>query len=111
MLKRIAVVACISLLSSGAPVWADAVDAFKGKAYAQAMCASCHAIEKDDVHSPNPAAKPFASIFLKYETGAALADWVNTKHPAIPNSLLKVGQADDIRAYVASLKATSTDQP
>lgn len=109
MHKRVAVVACISLLSSGAPVWGDPPDAFKGKAYAQAMCASCHAIEKDDAHSPNPAAKPFASVSPKYETGEALADWVNSKHPLIPNSLLKVGQAHDISAYVASLKATSID--
>jgi hypothetical protein len=89
------------------PAWAEeGGDAFRGKAYAEAICSSCHDISPQGVRSSNPAAKPFVSIDSKYASGEDLATWLNTKHPSIPNQLIKPVQGDDILAFIASLKGS-----
>jgi cytochrome c2 len=107
MQTKLALLSLLALAAGSAPAWAGPPDPFRGQAYAQAMCASCHAISKDKPNSPNPAAKPFMSITLAHGSGEALADWINTKHPSIPMSLLKASQAEDIIAYIASVKASA----
>jgi mono/diheme cytochrome c family protein len=107
MLREIGAAFFVWAIASGSS-WAEGTpDAFRGKAYAQAICASCHSISPDKPNSPNPAAKPFATMTITHPTGEAFAAWLNTKHPPLPNNLLKPAQADDIIAYVASLKVSA----
>jgi mono/diheme cytochrome c family protein len=93
------------LFVGAAPAWSEGSgDAFRGKAYAQAMCGSCHSISADDTASANPAAKPFKLARLDNKTGEEFSNWMNTKHPPI-QSLINPRQADDILTYVGTLKS------
>jgi len=98
--------AAFAFAALSAPAWCEGSgNSFRGMAYAQEMCASCHSIEEQGGTSPNPAAKPFAAMAPTTISGQDLADWLNTKHPSIPNQLVKPAQAEDMLAYIASLKA------
>lgn len=105
MLRETGIVLFVWAMAS-APAGAEGPpDAFRGKAYSQAICASCHSISAENPNSPNSAAKPFATMAIAHPTAEAFATWLNTKHPSLPNNLIKPAQADDIMVYVASLKA------
>jgi cytochrome c553 len=103
VLKTNMLIGAVLVLGS-APAWSEGSgDAFRGKAYAQAMCASCHSVTADETASANPAATPFRSVKLDYKTGEEFSAWLNTKHPNI-SVLINPRQADDIIAHVAALK-------
>lgn len=104
MLNKL-IVPVIATAALSAPAWADGEgNAERGAAYAAAMCSSCHAVTADGA-SPNPAAKPFRAVSLADATGDGFSTWLNTKHPNISGHMIKVGQAEDIAALIASLKA------
>ncbi len=93
------------LVSISLPAWAeDPGDAFRGNAYAQGMCQSCHSVTPDGEPSPNPAATPFKKITATFAAAEDFATWFNTKHPPTPNSSITPSQASDIASYLASLK-------
>lgn len=85
-----------------APAWAGGGDAFRGEAYANAMCASCHSVSADKAASPVAAAPPLRET--KLASAEALAKLFNTTHPNT-SRLLKDTQAEDIFSYIESLKA------
>ena len=87
-----------------APAWAEGGDTFRGQAYAHGMCSSCHSIAADGSASANPAATPFKTIRMDYNSGEALSAWVNTKHPPFGPNLLNPRQAEDILAYVGTIQ-------
>ena len=104
-MRRIVLMVCLSASSIAAPALAEGSgDALRGKAYAQAMCSSCHSLEKDGANSPNPSAKPFATIAWDFPTSGSLASFLNTRHPPFPISLVSDRQADDILSYVAAFR-------
>jgi mono/diheme cytochrome c family protein len=77
-----------------------------GYAFAEAQCASCHAIGRDG-ESPLRAAPAFRVLHLRYpvETLAeALAEGIVTAHPAMPQFRLEVAQIGDLIAYLKSLE-------
>jgi mono/diheme cytochrome c family protein len=87
------------------PAWAgEPGDVFRGDAYAQGMCQSCHSITADGAPSPNPAAAPFQKIAATFAPGDDFATWFNTKHPPTPNSTIAPSQASDLVSYISSLK-------
>ena len=93
------------LIAGAAPAWSEGSgDAFRGKAYAQAMCGSCHSVSADETPSANPAAKPFRLVKLDYKTGDDFSAWLNTKHPVI-QTLINPRQADDIMTFVGTLRS------
>lgn len=78
----------------------------RGKAYASAHCARCHAIGRND-RSPFEPAPPFRTLHLRYpvETlGEALAEGINTGHPAMPEFVLDPDQIHDLLSYLKTLE-------
>ena len=76
-----------------------------GRAYAVAHCAECHAVTEATALSPNPDAPNFASVALQPGmTGHALAVWLQTSHPTMPNFVIPPADQDNIIAYILSLR-------
>jgi mono/diheme cytochrome c family protein len=97
------------LAAGTAPAWSEGSgDSFRGQAYSQAMCQSCHSTKADDTASPNPAAPPFRSMKLAYDTGEAFTTYLNTKHPNIM-AQINSRQAEDIAAFITSLQPGKTN--
>jgi cytochrome c len=102
--------ACVLLLASGlgAPVAADEPRAQRGRTFAQANCATCHAIGLIG-ESPLRIAPPFRTLHERYpvETLAeALSEGIVTGHPTMPEFRLDVAQINDFIAYLKTLERT-----
>lgn len=102
----------ITLLLASLPLSARAEqlgDAGKGQIYARTHCAECHAVEPaaDDI-SPDFAAPRFADVAnTPGMTERALAVWLQTSHPTMPDFIIPEADRDDIIAYIMSLKIAS----
>lgn len=80
-------------------------DAAKGYAFALKHCAECHAVKPGELYSPNPGARNFTSAAMEPGmTGRALAVWLDTSHPTMPNFILHTEDRDNVIAYIVSLK-------
>jgi mono/diheme cytochrome c family protein len=80
-------------------------DPSKGAAYAQKVCAQCHAIRRGDNFSPNALAPSFERIAnTSGMTGISLAATLHSSHENMPNFVLSLGERDNIIAYILSLK-------
>lgn len=83
----------------------DVGDAKAGEAFARKVCAECHATGANEEASPNPDAPPFASVAATPGmNGRALAVWLQSSHPTMPNIILELKDRDDVIAYITSLK-------
>ena len=78
-----------------------------GQAYAQTHCASCHSIVPNGNTSPVDEATPFQKIA---DTGGmtrtALFVFFRSPHPTMPNLIVQGDDADNIIAYILSLKSS-----
>lgn len=101
------VFAATLLAFSLVPVQAEQLgDASKGQNYARSHCAECHAVEQaaDDI-SPDFAAPRFVDVAnTPGMTGRALAVWLQTSHPTMPNFIIPETERDNVIAYIMSLK-------
>jgi mono/diheme cytochrome c family protein len=80
-------------------------DALAGLAYANQVCSECHAVKEADERSPNPDAPSFASVArTPGMTGRALAVWLQTSHPKMPNIMLEQDDRDNVIAYIMSMR-------
>ena len=89
-----------------APVLASSPAEQRGKAYARAHCARCHAIGRTG-QSPLGAALPFRTLHQRYpvETlGETLAEGINTGHAAMPEFMLDPDQIHDLLSYLKTLE-------
>ena len=78
----------------------------RGRAFAQANCARCHAIGPAG-NSPLPKAPPFRTLHQRYpveDLAEALAEGIKTAHPAMPEFVLDETQINDLIAYLKSLE-------
>jgi mono/diheme cytochrome c family protein len=78
----------------------------RGQAFAQASCASCHAIGRTG-DSPLRAAPPLRTLHLRYPVDTlaeSLAEGITTGHPAMPQFKLDMAQIGDLIAYLKSLE-------
>lgn len=84
---------------------ADVGNAHKGFEYAKSICARCHAIEAGQKLSPVKAATPF-EVFVNTPgvNRLALLVFLQTPHPTMPNLIVAGEDADDVIAYMLSLK-------
>lgn len=88
------------------PASATSAPEQRGRAYAKAHCARCHAIGRVG-ESPFKPAPPFRTLHLRYpiETlGEALAEGIVTGHPAMPQFELAPAQINDLLSYLKSLE-------
>jgi mono/diheme cytochrome c family protein len=80
-------------------------DAAKGYAFALKHCAGCHAVKPGEDYSPHPGARSFTSAATESAmTGRALAVWLDTSHPTMPNFILHADDRNNVIAYILSLK-------
>lgn len=76
-----------------------------GYRFAVKHCSECHAIDPGNAQSPHPGAPSFTSVAkTSGMTGRALAAWLDTSHPTMPNLVLHTQDRDDVVAYIMSLK-------
>jgi cytochrome c len=90
----------------GAPSLASAQSVARGRAYAQAHCARCHAIGMTG-DSPFRAAPPFRTLHLRYPVESleeALGEGIVTGHQAMPEFRLESSQIADFIAFLKSLE-------
>ena len=74
-----------------------------GLEFAIEFCSSCHAVAGD--FSPLAAATPFNEVAERPGmTGTALAVFLQTSHPTMPNFVLDKQDMLDVIAYIQSLK-------
>ena len=88
------------------PVLAASTAEERGKVYARSHCARCHAIDRTG-ESPFSPAPPFRTLHHRYpiETlGEALAEGINTGHPAMPEFRLEPGEIHDLLSYLKTLE-------
>jgi mono/diheme cytochrome c family protein len=102
-MRAIFVVAGTLLAVSGAA--AQDADIQAGAAYAAEICAACHAVGAEDLNSPLPEATPFQTVAdTPGMTEMALAVWLQSSHPTMPNIVLEQDDMRNVIAYIRSLK-------
>jgi mono/diheme cytochrome c family protein len=80
-------------------------NAQEGLKISQDACAECHLVVKAEGRSNNPNAPTFEAIARTPGlTRAALAAALQTSHRSMPNFIIKAEDADNIMAYILSLK-------
>jgi mono/diheme cytochrome c family protein len=83
----------------------DFGDAGKGYTFALKHCAGCHAVNAGEAYSPHPGARNFTSAAkTSGMTGRALAVWLDTSHPTMPDFILRTEDRDNVIAYILSLR-------
>ena len=74
-----------------------------GYNYAKKVCAGCHGISLEA--SPLAEATPFREVANRPSiTGTALAVWLETSHPTMPNIVIEQDDKLNVIAYILSLK-------
>jgi mono/diheme cytochrome c family protein len=90
-------------LSDG--VQAQEGDITAGKAYAEQVCAACHAVLPDEEVSPILDATAFQEVAnTPGMTELALSVWLQSSHPTMPNIVLEQDDMRNVIAYIRSLK-------
>jgi mono/diheme cytochrome c family protein len=103
-MKTMALAAAV-LLASGYAVNAQEADVEAGAAYAERVCAPCHAVLANAKHSPLPQAPSFQSVAdTPGMTELALTVFLQSSHPTMPNIILKPDDMRNVVAYIRSLK-------
>lgn len=106
-MRRIAVVATglAALALGGASVCAQSIgDPVSGRRLAEAWCSECHAIT---LYATGASRRglDFAEVARRPNTTAlSLKVFLRSSHDTMPNLILKPDEAEDIVAYILSLK-------
>jgi mono/diheme cytochrome c family protein len=92
---------CLLLLATGPAIAANPV---RGEALAEHWCASCHVVFPDQRRALSDAPS-FRSIVRRPGFNSrALAYWLLAPHPPMPAFSLTRDEADDIAAYIESVR-------
>ncbi len=94
------------LVSLSLPASAQTGQPERGRAFAEANCASCHAVGRTGA-SRLAAAPPFRTLHQRYpieQLAEALAEGITTGHDAMPEFELTPAQIDDFLAYLRTLQ-------
>ena len=112
-MRLILLVAAIVFTYAVGPLAAEELgNAQRGLAYAQANCVGCHAILRDDTNSPNPDSPAFKAVAdTPGITRTALNVFFRSPHPTMPNLIIAPEDADDLIAYIMSLKGDAASVP
>jgi mono/diheme cytochrome c family protein len=77
----------------------------QGHRLARTVCAQCHAVDEQPRPWTNPNAPSFEAIAnIPGMTSAALSVALQTSHRSMPNFVIKGQEAQNIIAYILSLK-------
>jgi mono/diheme cytochrome c family protein len=80
-------------------------DVRRGQAFAQRVCAQCHAVRRSQIDSPNPDAPTFPVIAqVPGMTGLALTVALQNSHNRMPDLVLESRDRRDVIAYILSLR-------
>ena len=88
------------------PVLAAPTAEQRGRAFARANCARCHAIDRVS-KSPLKIAPPLRALHQRYPIEAleeALAEGISTGHPDMPAFELSPDQIHDLLSYLKTLE-------
>ena len=105
-MKSIVTLGAFLIVVTAGPVRAQSVsEQLKGAAFAQQICAECHAVQPGQPRSPNGQAPTF-EIVAKTPgmTAIALTAILRTPHRAMPNIILADDDLRNVIAYIMSLK-------
>ena len=103
-MKRAMVLGAAMLLVSYSAAKAQDADIAAGAAYAEEICAACHAVLANENMSPLPQAPTFQSVAdTPGMTEMALTVWMQSSHPTMPNIILKSDELRNVVAYIRSL--------
>jgi mono/diheme cytochrome c family protein len=104
-MKKLMMAAAAALLVSSYAAAAQDADVEAGAAYAEQVCAACHAVLANEKISPLLEAPSFQSVAdTPGMTELALSVWLQSSHPTMPNIILKQDDARNVVAYIRSLK-------
>jgi cytochrome c len=111
-LMRMAIVSSTSLvttmatLTGSAGAQTDPAGIRAGRQLADTQCAQCHGVDRK-AQSTNPAAPAFEDIAnVPGMTATALTVALRTSHQSMPNLIIQGRDAENIVAYILSLKRT-----
>ena len=94
-----------SSLAAGSAGAQETGNVGRGLALAQRICSECHAVEKGQARSPNPASPRFEAIAnTPGMTAIALSAALLTPHRTMPNILLNADELSNVVAYILSLR-------
>ena len=102
MLSLVRILSAIVFLCGGLAAQAREGRPEAGRALAQANCAKCHAVGRTG-GSPFATAPPFRTLHRRYpveQLAEALAEGIETGHPAMPEFQLSEAQIADLVAYL-----------
>ena len=84
---------------------AELGDAPSGRRFAEGVCTTCHEIRPKRTTSPVPEATPFQAIAdTPGINRTALLVFFRTPHRTMPNLIIAGDDADNVIAYILSLK-------
>lgn len=99
------ILVCACLALSGQVAASELGNSAKGKIYAEEVCAKCHSVTADQHMSPRAGATAFQAIAdTPGMTRTALIVFFRTPHRSMPNLIIAGEDADNIIAYILSLK-------
>lgn len=94
----------VIILAVSVPLAAQAGDAGDGLVLAKRWCASCHLIA-DDQKQGQDIPPPFSAIAKMPGVDAAMiTNFLIDPHPRMPDMQLTRKEAEDLAAYIASMK-------
>ena len=105
-MKEVIILAAVTLLVLASGALAQDADIEAGAAYAEQVCAACHAVMPNEQISPLPQAPTFQSVAnTPGMTELALTVWLQSSHPTMPNIILKPDDMRNVIAYIRSLES------
>lgn len=105
MKRTVALPAFLIVVTAGSVLAQNVSQQLKGAAFAQQVCAECHAIQAGRPGSPNGQAPTFETVAkTPGMTAIALTAILRTSHRTMPNIILADDDLRNVIAYIMSLK-------
>ena len=105
-MKTVTMLAAAGLLAFAGSAAAQEADVEAGEAYAEHVCAGCHAVLANEEYSLLSTAPTFQSVAdTPGMTELALTVWLQSSHPTMPNVILTQDEMRNVVAYIRSLKS------
>jgi mono/diheme cytochrome c family protein len=105
-MKTVTMLAAAGLLAFAGSAAAQEADVEAGEAYAEHVCAGCHAVLANEEFSRLSEAPTFQAVAdTPGMTELALTVWLQSSHPTMPNVILTQDEMRNVVAYIRSLKS------